>query len=584
MTLQYLTKTFIQENPKLFVAYLAIVSIYPVRFVLLPHLIGRLYKLISSRSKFVTQMIALIAGIIVFTQVMSIFAENIEIQIFLSLQKHIRDVMIQHVFDAHAQQYDELEVGHIISRIGKVPSIFYNLMDDLKNIYVPNGLTIVSAAIYFIFIAPKLGTYFALLTLVTLLSMYYIVRKCVPIAQARDNEYQKMIKNVDDVLKNKETVMTFDQSTSELDKLTRDHSAYADLTRSSFRCALSNRVIIIPLFICFVLYVLYNGYSQIRAHRLDTSVFITIMIILFLCTNIVFNMLSQQKDLVARMGIMRSVMEDFAVCTPQRQPYNKPPSSPTGITIQDVTFVRVSPHSDIPSRTIFNGLNLHIRDNETTVIVGEIGSGKSTLLRLIMKRYQPNTGELFLNGKAYSSISEKEMHRQIMYIPQTPILLNRSVYENIVYGLDSNTNTSRDRIMGLLHELNFQKFLEVSTGKWLDMPAGINGSALSGGQRQIVWLLKAILANPPVLVLDEPTASIDNSSKRIVQHLINNVMSGRMVIMVTHDENLLQYADRVITLQDGKVLKDVKPHSSKQANQEPATSNHQPSINQGFFS
>ena len=191
--------------------------------------------------------------------------------------------------------------------------------------------------------------------------------------------------------------------------------------------------------------------------------------------------------------------------------------------------------------------------NEITLIVGEIGSGKSTLISLLLKFRNPNKGEIFFKGTPYSKIDYHYLRDKIFYIPQIPLLLNRSVYDNIVYGHEHEVN--RDYILDIIHKQDLDTFL-TSLPMGLDTSVGIHGSKLSGGQRQIIWILKAILVNPEVIIMDEPTASVDENSKEIINFLVQKIMKNRTVILITHDPYLLKFANRIITLQSGKVVKD----------------------------
>jgi ABC-type dipeptide/oligopeptide/nickel transport system ATPase component len=192
---------------------------------------------------------------------------------------------------------------------------------------------------------------------------------------------------------------------------------------------------------------------------------------------------------------------------------------------------------------------------ETTLIVGEIGSGKSTIISLLLKYQTPQRGEIFLQGIPYSSIPTEELRQRIIYIPQTPILLNRTVYDNIVYGIPANI--SKEKVEALIHDTKLSRFLS-NLPKGLDTSVGVHGNHLSGGQRQIVWILKAILMNPEIIIMDEPTAAVDDETKSIIHYLLKNIVRGKTVIMITHDPYLLKFANRIITLKDGKVMDDTR--------------------------
>jgi ABC-type multidrug transport system fused ATPase/permease subunit len=196
-------------------------------------------------------------------------------------------------------------------------------------------------------------------------------------------------------------------------------------------------------------------------------------------------------------------------------------------------------------------LSIHFEIGDRVAIVGDIGSGKSTIMKLLLKYYEPQQGFVYLHGRPYYQITNKELRQKIGYVPQVPILFNRSVLENIKYG----TNVSRETVMDFLvkHDL-LKEFSNLEYG--IDTKIGKNGSILSGGQRQLVWCIRVFLSNPEVLILDEPTASVDVKTKDLLISILEKLMQDRVVIMITHDEYLMSKASRVVEVKAGKIIAD----------------------------
>jgi ABC-type multidrug transport system fused ATPase/permease subunit len=262
-----------------------------------------------------------------------------------------------------------------------------------------------------------------------------------------------------------------------------------------------------------------------------------------------FGIVGSWKDILLRAGIIQHSLDTFEECKITRTPYEKSAKN-LGLVLQDIDFAYISKDMQRP---VFKNFNLSFNLKESTLIVGEIGSGKSTIISLLMKFQTPQAGEIFLQGTPYSTLDTKELRRRICYIPQTPILLNRTVYENIVYG--TTGENSRAEIEELIKRLNLETFLN-HLPKGIDTSVGIHGSKLSGGQRQIIWILKSILTKPEIIIMDEPTSAIDDVTKAIVHHLLKKVMVGKTVIMITHDPYLLKFANRILTLKEGQIVND----------------------------
>lgn len=208
----------------------------------------------------------------------------------------------------------------------------------------------------------------------------------------------------------------------------------------------------------------------------------------------------------------------------------------------------------------FRGLSVSIPRGRVTLLVGGVGTGKSTLLDLVLGHRRPTRGAVLYDGVPLDELERRGDTPRALYVPQTPMLFNRTVYENIAYGLCPGT-CSKARVARRMREFERATGLPLCSGfvdvlpRGLDTPVGLHGSRLSGGQRQLVWLSKLLfLDDVELVVLDEPTASVDDRARRTVRGLVRHATQGRdgaprTVLMVTHDRKLLDLADRVVRLE-----------------------------------
>lgn len=547
-----IVKGFIKENKSLFVLYVAVLLFIPLKDIVMPHMIGVLYNKIRAHEKF-TWVIITIAIIIILIQVGHGLGDYVESKMFPLMHKYIREQVMSHIFKTHETHYADVQVGEIIAKTVKAPSIIYNFIDQWKGSYIPSALTLVLAACYFAWADRYVFVMFLIVIIVFATFLIRSFSVCEKPATQRDYMFTQVMSGVDDVFQNMMTVMNFDKMHDELKNLDVHHAEYAKLTEDTRKCALSAKYIVIPLMLVFVFGTSYRCYSLVPSKKLPAGTFVSIMIITFISMSIIFGILSSVKDMYLRWGIIKNSMTLFEECKPARTPYILPPRETSGIQIQDLEF---SHFSKDQKRVIFNNFNLNIRLNEVTVIIGEIGSGKSTLVNMILKYQTPQKGEIFLNGVPYSNIDHNMLRKLIVYIPQNPILLNRTVYENITYGIESNVD--RPYIENLMNTLGLDGFLR-ALPHGLDTNVGVHGSKLSGGQKQIVWILKIFLINPQIVIMDEPSSSVDESTKKIIRYLLEHAMLNRTVIIITHDQQLLKFADRIIRIASGNVVSDVRP-------------------------
>jgi ATP-binding cassette subfamily C protein LapB len=198
---------------------------------------------------------------------------------------------------------------------------------------------------------------------------------------------------------------------------------------------------------------------------------------------------------------------------------------------------------------VLENVSLKIKKGEKVVFVGQIGSGKSTMIKLLIG-FQPLTmGDITIDGTSVNEISNEDIRSNIFYIPQKPKLFNRSLYENIVYGL--KTKPSPDDILKLLDDLGLYDIRETFDIK-MDEEVGVDGNTLSGGQRQIVWLLRSFYRQSKILVMDEPTASLDQANKDRMITVIKKMSAGKTVILVSHDH--IDPSFRKIEMKQGRLV------------------------------
>lgn len=196
------------------------------------------------------------------------------------------------------------------------------------------------------------------------------------------------------------------------------------------------------------------------------------------------------------------------------------------------------------------GFNLQIKAGDKVGIIGRIGSGKSTLARLLLGLYQPQNGSVLIDGIDLRGIDPADLRRNIGYLPQNLVLFAGSVRDNLKMGAETVDDAALLRAAtqsGLLDIVNRHP-------KGFDMVVGERGERLSGGQRQTVALARALINDPPILLLDEPTSSLDHSSEERLKARITNDMADKTVLIVTHRDSLLSIVNTLVIVDGGKLV------------------------------
>lgn len=202
------------------------------------------------------------------------------------------------------------------------------------------------------------------------------------------------------------------------------------------------------------------------------------------------------------------------------------------------------------TKEILRGINLTIKKGQTIALVGASGAGKSTLADLIPRFHDVSRGEILVDGINIKDYKIYDLRRLIGVVSQEPILFNDTIYNNITLGTGG---ASQERIEEAAKVANAHNFILKKKDGYQTI-AGDRGSRLSGGERQRVTIARAVLKNPPILILDEATSSLDTESERIVQDAINLLMQNRTCIVIAHRLSTVQHADEIIVMNQGEIV------------------------------
>jgi len=199
---------------------------------------------------------------------------------------------------------------------------------------------------------------------------------------------------------------------------------------------------------------------------------------------------------------------------------------------------------------ILKNINLTIHKGKTVALVGSSGAGKSTLADLVPRFHDVTGGELLIDGINIKDYSLHSVREQISIVTQEPILFNDTIANNIKLG---KPDASEEEVKAAARIANAHEYI-VKKERGYDTNIGDRGSKLSGGERQRLTIARAVLKNPPILILDEATSSLDTESERLVQDAINNMMQNRTSIVIAHRLSTIRHADEIVVLQKGEIV------------------------------
>jgi ATP-binding cassette subfamily B protein len=216
----------------------------------------------------------------------------------------------------------------------------------------------------------------------------------------------------------------------------------------------------------------------------------------------------------------------------------------------DVTFDNVHFRYSQSGRPLLDGIALDVKAGESVAIVGPSGSGKTTMMALLMRFYDPVQGRILLDGQDLRTLKQSSVRRNIGVVLQDPLLFNDTVFANIAYGRPEASMSEIEDAAKAAYAHDF--IMRLPEG--YNTKVGERGGVLSGGERQRITIARALLKDPPILVLDEPTSALDTESEEAVQSAIDNLMHGRTIFVIAHRLSTVINADRIIVLKEGRIV------------------------------
>lgn len=217
--------------------------------------------------------------------------------------------------------------------------------------------------------------------------------------------------------------------------------------------------------------------------------------------------------------------------------------------LEEVTFQDL--HFRYDDEWVLQGVDLKVKAGEVVAIVGGSGAGKTTLVSLLPRFFDPTKGAVRINGRDIRDYTISSLRAHIGLVTQETFLFNRTIAENIAYGQES---ASRQEIETAARRAHAHEFILEEGG--YDVVIGERGDRLSGGQRQRLAIARALLRNPPILILDEAMSSLDTESERFVQAALDELMEGRTVFAIAHRLSTIRNADRILVLRDGNIVEE----------------------------
>ncbi len=447
--------------------------------------------------------------------------------------------------------YASMRTGEVLSRLTTDIALVETLLTTSVSFALRNFLTLVGGTALLFVVSPKLTGMVLLVVPVLLGPIFLFGRTVRKLTVASQDRFANAVGFAGESVDAIETVQAFGREASAIARFGKavEEAFGVSLTRMKAR-ALMTAMIIVVMFGGVTL-VLWLGAQDVIAGRMSNGALLQFVLLSVFAAGAVGALGESWGDVQKAAGAMERIdelMRSEAAIRPPATP-RALPEPPTGEVSMSAVRFAYPGRPDLPA---LKGFSLTVRPGETVALVGPSGAGKSTVFRLLLRFYDPQSGMVSVDGIDVREADPVAVRGRFAWVSQEAPLFSGSASENIRFGREAATD---DDIRAAADEAQALGFVE-ALPEGFATPLGERGKSLSGGQRQRMAIARALVRDAPILLLDEATSALDAENERLVQAALDQAMRGRTTIVIAHRLATVLRADRIVVMEDGKVVQE----------------------------
>ncbi|MCR9113822.1 MAG: ABC transporter transmembrane domain-containing protein [Rhodobacteraceae bacterium] len=461
----------------------------------------------------------------------------------------IRKALFNRVIGLSPAFFERTMTGEILSRVTTDTTLILSVIGSSISIALRNALIFIGGLILMMFTSAKLTGMVLLLVPLVIVPILTLGRKLRKLSRENQDWIANSSGNASEALLNVQTVQAFTHEAV-------SRKTFGDVTEQSYHVArrrVTTRALmtVIVIFLVFtgIVGVLWIGARDVRAEGMTAGQLVQFVIYSVMVAGAVAALSEIWGELQRAAGATERLVELLQAEDEVKDPRNPVPlPRPVKgrIAFESVGF-------SYPTRRespALNGLDLVIEPGETVALVGPSGAGKTTIIQMIQRFYDPETGQVTLDGVALNQMARQDFRKEIALVPQEPVIFAASAWDNIRFGRDGASN---DEVQAAARTAAAHDFIS-ALPQGYDTYLGERGVMLSGGQKQRIAIARAILRDAPVLLLDEATSALDAESERAVQTAVDALSKDRTTVIVAHRLATVKKADRIIVMDQGRIV------------------------------
>ena len=445
--------------------------------------------------------------------------------------------------------FEENRPSEISSRMTSDTAVIEQVVGTTVSVALRNIVIGVGGIIYLFTLAPALTAGLLIAIPVIILPIVFIGRKLTNVSRSSQDRVADVGAMVAETLGAMKIVQAFGQENREHNRFSGAVEATFDTAKRRIRLRAAMTAIVIGLIFTGIVMLMWRGAIGVADGSISGGTIAAFVLTGGLVAGAFGALTEVYGDLLRGAGaagrLAELLSERPGIAAPEN-PIALPVPSRGQIAFDNVTF-------SYPTRQDVQALrnfSLTVSPGETVAVVGPSGAGKSTLFQLAQRFYDPQGGSVRIDGVALPSADPSEIRQRMALVPQETVLFAASARDNLRYGKWDATD---EEIWEAARVANAEKFLR-ALPEGLDSFMGESGTRLSGGQRQRISIARALLRNTPILLLDEATSALDAESEKLVQDALDHLMKDRTTIVIAHRLATVRSADRIVVMDDGRIV------------------------------